>query len=159
MRKISNAFAFLLLYICFFLSLATCSNRLDSEYFWLEWGKTRNVEASFSYPGRYVHTFKKRNVRDKILRLIEGAGFTIDLWVYSFEDPEILEALKKANARGVKIGIVADPEKNMRTNLKVSVCFENGKDQVYNILKYSLWIEKSYFWVPVISLGTALKMI
>ncbi|EMY16444.1 hypothetical protein LEP1GSC043_3258 [Leptospira weilii str. Ecochallenge] len=59
MRKILNAFVFLFLYICFFLFLATCSNRLDSEYFWLEWGKTRNVEASFSYPGRYIHTFKK----------------------------------------------------------------------------------------------------
>ncbi|ULH30339.1 phospholipase D-like domain-containing protein [Leptospira weilii] len=118
MRKILNAFVFLFLYICFFLFLATCSNRLDSEYFWLEWGKTRNVEASFSYPGRYIHTFKKRNVRDKILRLIEGAGFTIDLWVYSFEDPEILEALKKANARGVKIGIVADPEKEYADEFK-----------------------------------------
>ncbi|APY24845.1 PLD-like domain protein [Leptospira borgpetersenii str. Noumea 25] len=118
MRKISNAFVLIFLYIWFFLSLATCSSRHDSDFFWLEWAKTRNVEASFSYPGRYVHTFKRRNVRDKILRLIESAGFAIDLWVYSFEDPEILNALKKANTRGVQIRIVADPEREYMDEFK-----------------------------------------
>ncbi|WP_061220951.1 phospholipase D-like domain-containing protein [Leptospira borgpetersenii] len=118
MRKISNVFVLIFLYIWFFLSLATCSSRHDSDFFWLEWVKTRNVEASFSYPGRYVHAFKKRNVRDKILRLIESAGFAIDLWVYSFEDPEILNALKKANTRGVQIRIVADPEREYMDEFK-----------------------------------------
>ncbi|AXR68922.1 phospholipase D-like domain-containing protein [Leptospira mayottensis] len=118
MRKISNAFVLIFLYIWFFLFLATCSSRHDSDFFWLEWGRTRTVEARFSYPGRYVHTFKKRNVRDKILQLIESAKFAIDLWVYSFEDSEILDTLKKANARGVKIRIVADPEKEYMDEFK-----------------------------------------
>ncbi|WP_032914284.1 phospholipase D-like domain-containing protein [Leptospira santarosai] len=114
MRRIRNGLVLVLIYIW----SSDCSNRHDSELFWLEWGRTRTVEARFSYPGRYVPTFKKRNVRDTILRLIESAGFAIDLWVYSFEDSEILDALKKANARGVTIKIVADPEKEYSDEFK-----------------------------------------
>lgn len=114
MRRIRNGLVLVLIYIW----SSDCSNRHDSELFWLEWGRTRTVEARFSYSGRYVPTFKKRNVRDTILRLIESAGFAIDLWVYSFEDSEILDALKKANARGVTIKIVADPEKEYSDEFK-----------------------------------------
>ncbi|WP_061248337.1 phospholipase D-like domain-containing protein [Leptospira alstonii] len=122
MRTTSNDFGFLLPCICFLLPsilfLTTCSPMRKSEFFWLEWGRTRKVETNFSYPGRYVPTFKKRNVRDKILGLIENAEFSIDLWIYSFEDPEILDVLKKANARGVTIRMTADPEKDYPDELK-----------------------------------------
>ncbi|EMO90092.1 phospholipase D-like domain-containing protein [Leptospira noguchii] len=106
------------LYILIFICLAVCSNQNDSDLFWLEWGRLRKVETHFSFPGRYVPTFKKRNVRDKILKLIESAQFSIDLWIYSFDDLEILNALKSANARGVTIQILADPEKEYSIELK-----------------------------------------
>ncbi|WP_061244458.1 phospholipase D-like domain-containing protein [Leptospira noguchii] len=106
------------LYILIFICLAVCSNQNDSDLFWLEWGRLRKVETHFSFPGRYVPTFKKRNVRDKILKLIESAQFSIDLWIYSFDDLEILNALKNANARGVTIQILADPEKEYSIELK-----------------------------------------
>ncbi|UOG40075.1 phospholipase D-like domain-containing protein [Leptospira noguchii] len=106
------------LYILIFICLAVCSNQNDSDLFWLEWGRLRKVETHFSFPGRYVPTFKKRNVRDKILKLIESAQFSIDLWIYSFDDLEILNALKNANARGVTIQILADPEKEYFIELK-----------------------------------------
>ncbi|EMY78849.1 PLD-like domain protein [Leptospira weilii serovar Ranarum str. ICFT] len=122
MRKISNDSILLLPCIRFFLPcilfLTTCSHGQESEFFWLEWGRTRKVETYFSYPGRYVPTFKKRNVRDTILGLMENAEFSIDLWIYSFEDSEIMDVLKKANARGVTIRIVADPEKDYPDELK-----------------------------------------
>nr|WP_244284612.1 phospholipase D-like domain-containing protein [Leptospira barantonii] len=88
-----------------------CTNERDSKPFWLALTGFRNVETFFSYPGRYVPNLQKRNVREKVLRLIEDAKLSIDLWVYSFEDPEILDALIRANRRGVVIRIVADPEK------------------------------------------------
>ncbi|EMO55510.1 phospholipase D-like domain-containing protein [Leptospira noguchii] len=106
------------LYILIFICLAVCSNQNDSDLFWLEWGRLRKVETHFSFPGRYVPTFKKRNVRDKILKLIENAQFSIDLWIYSFDDLEILDALKNANERGVTIQILADPEKEYSIELK-----------------------------------------
>ncbi|EMM99671.1 PLD-like domain protein [Leptospira noguchii str. 1993005606] len=106
------------LYILIFICLAVCSNQNDSDLFWLEWGRLRKVETHFSFPGRYVPTFKKRNVRDKILKLIESAQFSIDLWIYSFDDLEILNALKNANERGVTIQILADPEKEYSIELK-----------------------------------------
>ncbi|EMO75096.1 hypothetical protein LEP1GSC127_0728 [Leptospira kirschneri str. 200801925] len=87
------------LYVLIFICLAVCSNQNDSDLFWLEWGRLRKVETHFSFPGRFVPTFKKRNVKDKILKLIENSQFSIDLWIYSFDDLEILEALKNANAR------------------------------------------------------------
>lgn len=94
-----------------------CSNENDRKPFWLELTGIRNVETYFSFPGRYVPSFKKRNVREKILRLIEGATFSIDLWIYSFDDPEILNALIAANRRGVVIRIVADPERDYPQDL------------------------------------------
>lgn len=106
------------LYVLIFICLAVCSNQNDSDLFWLEWGRLRKVETHFSFPGRFVPTFKKRNVKDKILKLIENSQFSIDLWIYSFDDLEILEALKNANARGVTIQILADPEKEYSIELK-----------------------------------------
>ncbi len=106
------------LYVLIFICLVVCSNQNDSDLFWLEWGRLRKVETHFSFPGRFVPTFKKRNVKDKILKLIENSQFSIDLWIYSFDDLEILEALKNANARGVTIQILADPEKEYSIELK-----------------------------------------
>ncbi|WP_061234102.1 phospholipase D-like domain-containing protein [Leptospira interrogans] len=106
------------LYILIFICLAACSNQNDSDLFWLEWGRLRKVETHFSFSGRFVPAFKKRNVRDKILKLIESSQFSIDLWIYSFDDLEILDALKNANARGVTVQILADPEKEYPLELK-----------------------------------------
>ncbi|MBM9501763.1 PLD-like domain protein [Leptospira sp. 201903071] len=88
-----------------------CGHPEDPNLFWVNPTRPRSLEAYFSFPGRYVSNSKKRNVRDQILSLIEEADHSIDLWIYSFDDPEILEALVRAEKRGVRLQIVADPEK------------------------------------------------
>ncbi|PJZ55028.1 phospholipase D-like domain-containing protein [Leptospira adleri] len=97
--------------------LHSCSHPSDQDLFWLDWTRPRNMEAYFSFPGRYTPDSKKRNVRDRILSLLEEAQHSLDLWIYSFDDSEILEALQRARKRGVKIQIVADPEKEYPADL------------------------------------------
>lgn len=97
--------------------LEGCSHPSDKNLFWLDWTYPRNIEAYFSFPGRYTSDSKKRNVRDRILNSVEEAQHSIDLWIYSFDDSEILEALQRARKRGVRIQIVADPEKEYPADL------------------------------------------
>jgi PLD-like domain len=100
----------LLLFVILTLSVG-CENSEDKNFFWIDQARPRSLEALFSFPGRYVPNSKKRNVRDRILGLIEEANHSIDLWIYSFDDVEILEALSRAEKKGVRLQIVADPEK------------------------------------------------
>ncbi|WP_167881181.1 phospholipase D-like domain-containing protein [Leptospira gomenensis] len=95
------------IWFCFFCSVGDSSN--DP---WFDVLRPRRIESYFSFPGRYVPESAKRNVRNEILELIRGARFSVDLWIYSFDDPEILQELKNASQRGVNISIVADPEKD-----------------------------------------------
>lgn len=117
MKSIRSSLSFPLSILFLFVCGISCTNENDSKLFWLNENGFRNVETFFSYPGRYVSSFKKRNVREKILRSIENSKASIDLWVYSFEDPEILDALTRAGRRGVSIRIVADPEKDYPNEL------------------------------------------
>ncbi|RHX86640.1 phospholipase D-like domain-containing protein [Leptospira stimsonii] len=99
------------------LFLGHCSNEEERSLFWIEQALTRNIEAYFSFPGRYTPDSKRRNVRDQILALIEQSKHSVDLWIYSFDDSEILDALQRARKRGVKIQIVADPKKEYSSEL------------------------------------------
>ncbi|MCG6193352.1 phospholipase D-like domain-containing protein [Leptospira sp. FAT2] len=94
------------------LLVFSCANDADSKLFWMDWSLPRKIQSFFSFPGRYTPLSQKRNVRDSILKRIETAEVSIDLWIYSFDDPEILAALQRAAKRGITISIVADPDKD-----------------------------------------------
>ncbi|EPG75564.1 PLD-like domain protein [Leptospira fainei serovar Hurstbridge str. BUT 6] len=64
--------------------------------------------AYFSYPGRFTPVGKKRNVKDAILRLIEETRFSLYLHIYSFDDPEIEDAILSAVKRGVRLEIMGE---------------------------------------------------
>lgn len=98
-----------------FLVLFSCTGskpRDKSLLLSLLTNSTDSVKAYFSYPGRYIDTDKKRNVLEKILSIIENAKFSLKIYAYSFNNPEIIATLKKASNRGVKIEIVGDKEQN-----------------------------------------------
>jgi len=46
--------------------------------------------------------------RDTLVRLIDQASATIDIWCYGFDEPGIIAALLRARARGVKITITGE---------------------------------------------------
>lgn len=71
-----------------------------------------NPKPFFSYPGRYSDAIKKREVLTAILNLIEETKFSLKVYAYSFNHPEIISALKQAERRGVIIEIVGDSEQN-----------------------------------------------
>ncbi len=73
---------------------------------------TDSVKAYFSYPGRFTDLDKKRNVLEKVLSVIQNAKFSLKIHAYSFNNPEIITALKEASNRGVKIEIVGDKDQN-----------------------------------------------
>ncbi|EQA43249.1 PLD-like domain protein [Leptospira broomii serovar Hurstbridge str. 5399] len=64
--------------------------------------------AYFSYPGRFTPVGKKREVRDVILRLIEQTQSSLYLHIYSFDDPEIEEAILSATKRGISLEIMGE---------------------------------------------------
>lgn len=71
-----------------------------------------DTKALFSYPGRFIHRDKKREVLNSILSIIEKTKFSLKIYAYSFNNPEIIEALKEARKRGVIIEITGDKEQN-----------------------------------------------
>jgi phosphatidylserine/phosphatidylglycerophosphate/cardiolipin synthase-like enzyme len=69
-----------------------------------------SVKAYFSYPGRFTDTVKKREVIESILNIINSAEYSLQIYAYSFNNPEMISALKEAKKRGVKIEIVGDKD-------------------------------------------------
>ncbi|XDD51834.1 phospholipase D-like domain-containing protein [Leptospira sp. WS92.C1] len=105
--------------IVFFLIFGVgCFVSKKSEIPFYELLRDRKIEVFFSYPDRYTPHFKKRNVRDHILKRIRETEFSIDFWIYSFDDSEILQELQNAKRRGVRIQILSDPEKEYSEELK-----------------------------------------
>ncbi|WP_246836018.1 phospholipase D-like domain-containing protein [Leptospira yasudae] len=105
------------------LLVFSCDNDADSKWFWMDWSRPRRIQSFFSFPGRYIPLPQKRNVRDEILKRIESAESSIDFWIYSFDDPEILAELQRAAKRGITISIVADPDKDYPQELVRSGLF------------------------------------
>jgi HKD family nuclease len=96
-----------------------------------------SVRAYFSYPGRYTDIDKKRDVLEKVLSIIENAKFSLKIYAYSFNNPEIIAALKEASNRGVKIEIVGDKEQN----------YDLLKDNGFTI---SIWKQSGLHHIKVI---------
>lgn len=65
----------------------------------------------FSFPGREVDEPKKRVVLDHILKRINDSKFQIQVYAYSLNHPEILDALKRAKEKGVELSFLLDSEK------------------------------------------------
>ncbi len=98
-----------------FLALFYCSGskpRDKSLLLSLLTNSSNSVKAYFSYPGRYTDQGRKREVMQVILSLIENAKFSLKIYAYSFNNPEIIKVLKEASNRGVKVEIVGDKDQN-----------------------------------------------
>lgn len=105
-------FSFLLLWI-----VNVCAPTKKKQPFWWQQWTAEQVEpmqALFSHPGRYTSPTKKKQVEQKILSLIDNAKTEIRFYVYSFNHPEIIDALVSARERGVKLYIIGDTEKDYR---------------------------------------------
>ncbi|MCX7997719.1 MAG: phospholipase D-like domain-containing protein [Leptospiraceae bacterium] len=113
----------------FILFLFSCSNpKQNSKSILLKnlIPVTKSPIYIFSYPGREVHESKKRYVLDYLLKKIQTSQNKIEIYAYSFNHPEIIEALKEAKQRGVKISFLLDSEK------KYTELEENG-------FEYRIW--------------------
>lgn len=71
----------------------------------------------FSFPGRYIPAGEKRIVRDEIINLIADAKQEIYMHIYSFQDPEIEEALLSARKRGVDLNLLGEWGKEYPSSL------------------------------------------
>lgn len=102
-----------------FLVISCTANKKKNQNLLLALLANENntVKAYFSYPGRFTDSVKKREVIEGILNIINSAEYSLQIYAYSFNNPEMISALKEAKKRGVKIEIVGD------------------KDQTYNLLK------------------------
>ncbi len=63
-----------------------------------------------------VHVYTDRDIRPALLELLNRAERTIDVEMYTLTDAEILAALERAEAHGVQVRIILDP--NQPSNLK-----------------------------------------
>ncbi len=75
----------------------------------------------FSYPGRDIPEEKKKEVHRTILRLIQEAKVSIDGYFYSFNDLEMLIALREATNRGVMLNLIGDREEEYEEAKKFSI--------------------------------------
>jgi phosphatidylserine/phosphatidylglycerophosphate/cardiolipin synthase-like enzyme len=71
----------------------------------------------FSYPDRDEPKEKSREALDRILQLISNAKNKIQIYAYSFNQEEIIEALDQARNRGIEISFILD-KKNDYTKLQ-----------------------------------------
>ncbi len=96
-------FFFLILFIF-------CKKSSDSQNLFptLLLNPNANIKAYFSYPGRFTDEKKKREVLDSILSFISNTKSSLKIYAYSFNHPEIIEALVKARNRSVKIEFLLD---------------------------------------------------
>ncbi|HMV43525.1 MAG TPA: phospholipase D-like domain-containing protein [Leptospiraceae bacterium] len=94
-------------------------------------------KAFFSYPGRASDEIKKKEVIEAILDLINNSQFSLKIYAYSLNNPEIISALKEADKRGVKIEIVGDNDQ------KYDLLKENG-------LSVRVWKQSGLHHIKVI---------
>ncbi|MGJ4788587.1 PLD-like domain protein [Leptospira koniambonensis] len=95
---------------CFFMFTILCflyceRTEEDVSVFWED---DLYPKVFFSYPGRFVPSGKKRNVKDEILRIIRETNNSIYMHIYSFDDPEIETELIQANKRGVRLEFMGE---------------------------------------------------
>ncbi len=89
----------------------TNNNRFPYEYL-LNSLIDISPKAIFSYPGRYEEYKKKREVIDRILEILDSTKNNLYIYAYSFNNPEILNSLKKLKEKGVSIIVILDKDKD-----------------------------------------------
>ncbi|MDX1960574.1 MAG: phospholipase D-like domain-containing protein [Leptospiraceae bacterium] len=89
---------------------------LAREEFWkgILFPKGNSSRAFFSYPGRWENSLKKRNVLEHIKKLISNTKNELYIMAYSLDNPEVVNEIKNAKNRGVKLNISLDGEKEYK---------------------------------------------
>lgn len=94
--------------------------------------------AYFSYPGRYEPIDKKREVTEEILKLIRNTQFSLDIYAYSFDNPEIIQELIAAKNRGVRIHFTGDSKEDYevlkKNDIIVNIWKKDGIHHIKAIL-------------------------
>ncbi len=99
----------------------------------------------FSYPGRESPESLKRNVLEHILNKIQNSKFKIEVYAYSFNHPEILQALSEAKKRGVKISFLLDSQKDYKELLELGFSLRIWKGSGLHHIKAIVFDESSIF--------------
>jgi phosphatidylserine/phosphatidylglycerophosphate/cardiolipin synthase-like enzyme len=108
---------FKLIIIFLHISIIGCTRNLGkNQYNYLLIGLLfpKNIEAHFSYPGRFTNQVLKENVVESILRLIDSANHSIVLYAYSLNHPRVIQALKHKMSAGIQIKLVLDKDKTYK---------------------------------------------
>ena len=63
-----------------------------------------------------VHVYTDREIRPALLEFLQGAEKSIDVEMYVLTDAEVLDALERAEQRGVQVRMILDP--NQQGNQK-----------------------------------------
>ena len=66
--------------------------------------------------GGEVHVYTDREIRPALLEFLQGAEKSIDVEMYVLTDAEVLDALERAEQRGVQVRMILDP--NQQGNQK-----------------------------------------
>ncbi|MBI2495925.1 MAG: DUF1669 domain-containing protein, partial [Candidatus Omnitrophica bacterium] len=59
-----------------------------------------------------VHVYTDREIRTALLELLNQAEQTIDVEMYVLTDDEVVVALERAEARGVQVRVILDPNQS-----------------------------------------------
>ncbi len=65
------------------------------------------TRTDFFYPAS-----ERNRIPDRIVSLIDGSRESLDLWVYGFSDSRLIESLRRARDRGVRISITGSPDED-----------------------------------------------
>lgn len=59
-----------------------------------------------------VHVYTDRGIRPALLEFLRQAEHSIDVEMYTLTDHEVVEALERAEARGVQVRVILDPNQS-----------------------------------------------
>ena len=59
-----------------------------------------------------VHVYTDRQIRPALLEFLHGAEWSLDVEMYVLTDPEIIDAIERAEARGVQVRVILDPNQS-----------------------------------------------
>lgn len=76
--------------------------------------------------------------RSPYLNAINSAKFSIKLTVYTLDDPQIIDALKQAKSRHVKISIIYEPNQFFHEQKQTKI-------HKYNIGSQKIWNRNAHF--------------
>ncbi len=129
------------------LSIISCSMKKE-RYPWqylMQLYTENSPKAIFSYPGRTVDTQKKREVLTTILNILNGTQESLYIYAYSFNHPEILDALKNLKKKGVRILVILDKDKKYDEFYELKIPYRIWEKSGLHHLKIILSDDKRFF--------------